>query len=62
MFGFVVVWGVVLFIYLLFWLLISYLFIYLFIILSLEYCHICFLFVDVFAERSNKVDVCIGQV
>lgn len=45
-----------------FLLLISYLFIYLFIILSLEYCHICFLFVDVFAERSDKVDVCIGQL
>lgn len=56
-FGFVVVLGVVyLFTYLLF------IFIYLFIILSLEYCHIHFLFVDIFVERSDKVDICIGQL
>lgn len=35
-------------------------FIYLFIILSLEYCHIHFLFGDIFVERSDKVDICIG--
>lgn len=36
-------------------------FIHLFIILSLEYCHIHFLLGDIFVERSDKVDICIGQ-
>jgi len=62
-FGFVVVWGgglvclgfVCLLVYHLF-------FIYLFNISPLECCHIHFFFVDIFAERYDKVDICIRQL